>query len=138
MTNTSCLLHPADTPGWPATCPECRKHDAEHVAKFRPDLDERADDLEDAGLSTRAIASVVGVSNYTASKDIQAGVRDLTPEPDEDPQAGGTYVPPEPEPDDRPVCRSCPRRLGKSEAEAGQCLPCQRIAAAQERAGVTS
>lgn len=32
-------------------------------------------------MSTRAIAPVVGTSNYTVQKDREAGVRDLTPEP---------------------------------------------------------
>lgn len=38
-------------------------------------------ELTEAGLSTRAIAPVVGTSNYTVQKDREAGVRDLTPEP---------------------------------------------------------
>lgn len=38
-------------------------------------------ELSNAGLSTRAIAPVVGVSNYTVSKDLQ-GVSNLTPDMD--------------------------------------------------------
>lgn len=41
--------------------------------------------LAGEGMSTRAIAAIVGVSNFTVSKDLQ-GVRDLTPEPEPDPQ----------------------------------------------------
>jgi len=37
-------------------------------------------ELTQAGLSTRAIAPVVGVSDRTVQKDRQAGVRDLTPD----------------------------------------------------------
>lgn len=40
-------------------------------------------ELTAAGMSTRAIAPVVGVSHDTVHKDIRAGVRDLTPEPDD-------------------------------------------------------
>lgn len=37
--------------------------------------------LSSTGMSTRAIAPVVGVSHETASQDIKAGVRNLTPGP---------------------------------------------------------
>lgn len=37
-------------------------------------------EMSDAGMSTRAIAPLVGVSNYTVAKDLE-GVRELTPEP---------------------------------------------------------
>lgn len=37
--------------------------------------------LSAEGMSTRAIAPIVGASNFTVSKDLQ-GARDLTPAPD--------------------------------------------------------
>lgn len=39
-------------------------------------------ELSDAGMSTRAIAPILGVSNFTVSKDMRAGVSDLTPDTD--------------------------------------------------------
>lgn len=47
-------------------------------------------ELSDAGMSTRAIAPIVGVSNYTIAKDIE-GVRNLTTD------AGGPEDPPRPD-----------------------------------------
>jgi len=66
-------------------------------------------ELTEAGLSTRAIAPVVGVSNFTVSKD--QGVRDLTPNPVSVTGVDGkTYAPAKP--------RVAPRR-------ARQCRRCR-------------
>lgn len=52
-------------------------------------------ELTEAGMSTRAIAPVVGVSNYTVQKDREAGVRDLTPDaPQPSPQTPAPTIPP--------------------------------------------
>lgn len=51
----------------------------------------------EAGLSTRAIAPVVGVSNFTVHAD-QAAVRDLTPEAPETPQGEPVGMDPSPRP----------------------------------------
>lgn len=45
-------------------------------------------ELTSAGMSTRAIAPVLGVSNFTVHEDRTAGVRSLTPAPAIDPMTG--------------------------------------------------
>lgn len=40
--------------------------------------------------------------------------------------------------DDRPVCSTCNKRMGKAEAEVGQCIMCQRIATANDKARTTT
>jgi hypothetical protein len=65
-------------------------------------------ELTEAGLSTRAIAPVVGVSNITVSKD--QGVRDLTPNPVSVTGVDGkTYAPAKPRVAPRRArrCRRC-------------------------------
>ena len=66
----------------------------------RVERKELVSELADEGMSTRAIAPIVGASNYTVSKDLQ-GVRDLAP--DAGPRQitgrdGKTYTRPAPEP----------------------------------------
>lgn len=47
--------------------------------------------LAGEGMSTRAIAPIVGTSNFTVQKDIEA-VRNLTPDPEPDPQEAARSV----------------------------------------------
>lgn len=50
-------------------------------------------ELTEAGLSTRAIAPVVGISHMTVTRDLESGVTDVTPAPQTpEPAAGGEAV----------------------------------------------
>ena len=59
--------------------------------------------MREIGMSTRAIASATGVSNYTVSKDA-AHVRELTPESEPAPVTGtdGKTYTPRPQPQSEP------------------------------------
>lgn len=66
-------------------------------------------ELTSAGMSTRAIAPVVGVSNFTVHKDREAGVSDLTPDPESADVIDADLVDDEPEAhDDEPAPAPAP------------------------------
>lgn len=61
-------------------------------------------ELTAAGMSTRAIAPVVGVNNATVHRDLAAGVADATPEPSNVVGMDGKqYTRPAPKPEPRPA-----------------------------------
>ena len=60
-------------------------------------------ELTEAGLSTRAIAPVVGVSNFTVHADQKSGVSDLTPDPKPVTEAEDQDSTSEPESTDAPA-----------------------------------
>jgi transposase len=59
----------------------CADHfDGHRIALPAPERREAVAGLRDAGMSTRAIASVVGVSDFTVRQDLKSGAMDHAPE----------------------------------------------------------
>lgn len=63
-----------------------------------PQRREVVSELAGSGMSNRAIADVIGVSDQTVNNDVNAGAKNLAPDRKVTGQDGKTYPRPEPKP----------------------------------------